>query len=236
VQKQEAKNLRLTIEPLVTAAVMGKALNCSPKTIKRMAARGEIAGLRIGNRWRFRLSSSRQLVTKSLTLSAPSVSEKGCQMKRTRYQFGSVELKPRKKGPAIWVFRWKENGRRRSTLIGTVSELQTRAEALKKAEALRMQANPDHRPRLAVTFGGVIDRYIREELPVLRHSTQGPYLTIIERHIRPRWGEVPLEPFNGLAVQEWFRNMQAAPKYKGHIRAAMHRLYEKAMLWGFGED
>jgi hypothetical protein len=32
-------------------------------------------------------------------------------------------------------------------------------------------------------------------------------------------------------VQEWLRNLEAAPKTKGHIKAVLHRLYEKAMLW-----
>jgi integrase len=34
-----------------------------------------------------------------------------------------------------------------------------------------------------------------------------------------------------LGVQEWLKKMDAAPKTKGHVKALMHRLYEKAMLW-----
>ena len=32
-------------------------------------------------------------------------------------------------------------------------------------------------------------------------------------------------------VQTWFRDLGLAPKSKGHIKAVMHRLFEKAMLW-----
>jgi integrase len=32
-------------------------------------------------------------------------------------------------------------------------------------------------------------------------------------------------------VQDWLKKMDAAPKTKGHYKAVMHRLYEKAMLW-----
>jgi integrase len=32
-------------------------------------------------------------------------------------------------------------------------------------------------------------------------------------------------------VQDWLKKMDAAPKTKGHVKAIMHRLYEKAMLW-----
>jgi integrase len=32
-------------------------------------------------------------------------------------------------------------------------------------------------------------------------------------------------------VQGWFRSLDLAPKTKGHIKALMHQLFEKAMLW-----
>ena len=32
-------------------------------------------------------------------------------------------------------------------------------------------------------------------------------------------------------VQEWLRELDIAPKTKGHIKALIHRLFEKAMLW-----
>ena len=50
------------------------------------------------------------------------------------------------------------------SIIGTLKELSTRTEALRKAEALRMCANPGDRPRGDLLFGAVIDRYVTEEL------------------------------------------------------------------------
>jgi excisionase family DNA binding protein len=44
-------------EPLITAEQAAEILNCSPKTVKRMAVRGEIPAMQIGNRWRFRRSA-----------------------------------------------------------------------------------------------------------------------------------------------------------------------------------
>jgi integrase len=32
-------------------------------------------------------------------------------------------------------------------------------------------------------------------------------------------------------VQDWLRKLELSPKYKGHIRSLMHRLFDKAMLW-----
>ncbi len=43
-------------EPLIDAEKAAKLLNCSAKTVKRMAARGEIPSIRLGNRWKFRSS------------------------------------------------------------------------------------------------------------------------------------------------------------------------------------
>ena len=43
-------------EALIDASAAAALLNCSSKTVKRMAARGEIPALKIGNRWKFRAS------------------------------------------------------------------------------------------------------------------------------------------------------------------------------------
>ncbi len=42
-----------TPELLIDAKCAGLLLSCNPRTVKRMAERGEIPALRIGNRWRF---------------------------------------------------------------------------------------------------------------------------------------------------------------------------------------
>ena len=55
---------------------------------------------------------------------------------------------------------------------------------------------------------------------------------MLEVHIRPKFGHVHLLEIEMTAVQDWLRKLSAAPKYKSHIRALLHRLYEKAMLWG----
>jgi hypothetical protein len=34
-----------------------------------------------------------------------------------------------------------------------------------------------------------------------------------------------------MLIQAWLKELEAAPKTKGHIKAVMYRLYEKAMLW-----
>ena len=54
---QRADYSHREIEPLISTEQAAAMLSVHPKTIQRMARRGEIKGLQIGNRWRFRAST-----------------------------------------------------------------------------------------------------------------------------------------------------------------------------------
>jgi len=54
---------------------------------------------------------------------------------------------------------------------------------------------------------------------------------MIRQHIRPKWGDAYLEDVRPALVQDWLRRLDLSPKYKGHIRSLMYRLFDKAMLW-----
>jgi integrase len=54
---------------------------------------------------------------------------------------------------------------------------------------------------------------------------------MICQHIRPKWGDAYLEDVRPALVQDWLRKLVLSPKYKGHIRSLMYRLFDKAMLW-----
>jgi integrase len=56
------------------------------------------------------------------------------------------------------------------------------------------------------------------------------YLSVIKQ-IRAKWSSTRITRIKPVQVQEWLKKMDAAPKTKGHVKALMHRLYEKAMLW-----
>ncbi|MGA8237709.1 MAG: site-specific integrase, partial [Candidatus Sulfotelmatobacter sp.] len=87
--------------------------------------------------------------------------------------------------------------------------------------------------REAVTFQGLIDRYVNEEIEKgdLAHTTKEPDLNRINKHISPKWGNCLLGEVKPYPVQEWLRKLPVAPKTRGHIRSLMYRLFEKAMLW-----
>src|SRR4051794_11368881 len=179
-------------------------------------------------------------------------------MRRARYQYGTVALSPRSLGPAAWVYRWRERGPqgksiRKSLVVGTTQEFKTRAKALKAAEGLRLYANREGDSAGEPTFGGLIERFILEEglrdaksrsraigaleceeefdAEALDSSTASSYLSMLDVHIRPRWGSSLISEVKAARVQEWLRGLGMAPKTKGHIKALLHRLFEKAILW-----
>lgn len=178
-------------------------------------------------------------------------------MRRTRYQYGVVELSPRSRGPAVWVYRWRERGPqgrsiRKSLVIGTIEEFRTKAQALKAADGHRLKANREEEPS-EPSFGALIERFILEERlrelksrsraiggtaqeeefdpEALDSSTASSYLSMLDVHIRPKWGGSLISEVKPARVQEWLRSLDVAPKTKGHLKALLHRLFEKAMLW-----
>ena len=160
--------------------------------------------------------------------------------RRNRYQFGSLELRKRTKGPDVWLFRYwdRENpsATRPSITLGTVEDYPANADARRAAEGLRLEINNGLPVREAVTFQGLIDRYVREEREEiergdLAHTTKEPDLNRINKHISPKWGMCLLREVKPYPVQEWLRKLPMAPKTRGHIRGLMYRLFEKAMLW-----
>jgi integrase len=161
---------------------------------------------------------------------------------RTRYQFGSVTLKKRAKGADVWEFRYYEtqaDGRRKrkATFVGTTNQYKNKSEARVAVEALLLKLNeekPQHHMG-AVTFGGIIDRYIEEELPE-RYSTRKSYLSNIKLYIRPRWERYLLHEIRPMVVEGWLKNLNMAPKSKVHVRGIMRVIFECASRWELFND
>src|SRR5271167_1095894 len=60
------KPMNAAIEPLIDAAQAARILRLHPVTVREMASRGFIPGLKIGKVWRFRASSLDKWVTRQL--------------------------------------------------------------------------------------------------------------------------------------------------------------------------
>ena len=137
--------------------------------------------------------------------------------KRTRYQYGSVEIDKRVTGPDVWLYRWWDttsDGRktRRGFTVGTVEEYKTQAQALKAAEGKRLLINDGIASRPPVLFGAVLDRFLLEqkqeqEAEQITHSTCSSYRSMISQHIRPKWGDVLLRDVRPALVQDWLRKL-----------------------------
>jgi integrase len=180
---------------------------------------------------------------RAITVLLPPESERGSIPMKTRYQYGNLQKDKRSNGPDVWVYRWREylpDGKiqRRGEMIGTVQKYPTRAEALKASEHLQLTANSENPSGQALTFGALLDRYGKEEMPE-RHSTNLTYRSYIETHIRPKWANVPLRKLGArgapFMVEQWLKSLDLAPKTKGNIRNVMAVVLSCAMRWGYIE-
>ena len=150
--------------------------------------------------------------------------------RRETYQYGTLVLESRKRGPNVWVYRYFEfeNGRkrRRKTIVGNQEQYPTRATAEHASEHLRLSANAEIENQQSPTMGGLIDRYIDQ---VLRPCIDVPlggvqdsasqlsvhcaksYKSLLDRWVRPRWENYRVRDFNRPAIrasiEEWFRSL-----------------------------
>jgi integrase len=153
---------------------------------------------------------------------------------QARYQYGNLTLRKREKGPDVWQFRWRENGKLKSVLVGTVEKLPTRADAQRAVEHRRIEINAQcpQREFHSVTVGALIDRFMEEYARMrCRKPTQKLYRTLFEKHIRPTWGPEFVHHVKVVAVEKWLEEYPHSRQVKSHVRNLMHTLYQAAMRW-----
>jgi integrase len=54
---------------------------------------------------------------------------------------------------------------------------------------------------------------------------------MLKTWIRPKWGNYPLDQFKPMAIEQWLRDLELAPKTKAHIRSLMHLVFRCAERW-----
>lgn len=171
------------------------------------------------------------------------------KFRRQRFQRGTLRKVARANKQWSWEYRYQDptTGKRKSMFIST-EKFPTQVAVERHLEALVLKLNSDN-PALAIlepTFDAVLDRFIEDERLLeikqlrpgdrssaegdLSYATATSYLSVIKQ-VRLKWGGARLTRIKPVQVQEWLKKMDAAPKTKGHVKALMHRLYEKAMLW-----
>ncbi|MGD0445510.1 MAG: site-specific integrase [Edaphobacter sp.] len=169
--------------------------------------------------------------------------------RRQRYQRGSLRQVARANDEWAWEYRYKDPTTDKDTSMYLSAEkFPTEIAVTRHLEAFVLKLNSEN-PTLAIlepTFNAILDRFIDEEKlleikkqrpgdrcdaeGMLSYSTAVSYLSVIKQ-VRVKWGTTHITRMKPVKVQEWLKNMDSAPKTKGHVKAIMHRLYEKAMLW-----
>ncbi|HET9184357.1 MAG TPA: site-specific integrase [Candidatus Angelobacter sp.] len=161
-------------------------------------------------------------------------------LRRARYQQGSLTPEERKKGPAVWVYRWWErdiSGKpvRRKLQIGSVEKYATASAAQAAADALRLTIN-NHSSRNTLnktTINILWEHYCREELPLKEISTQDVYSQFAKNWILPRWGSLLLEEVKTVEVERWLRAAEIADGSKAKIKCVMSAVFSHAVRWEF---
>lgn len=164
---------------------------------------------------------------------------------RMNYQNGSLRKLRRKDGSESWEFRYRDSKSvmRQKTL--PVAEYPTPASVKVALQSVVFSLNDTSKMSKTTPFGMVIERFIVEERlreiaaqptgPVkekgMAFSTALGYLSYFKNHLQPRWGTTAIEAIRPCDVLEWIKEMPLAGLTKGHIKALMHTLFERAMLW-----
>jgi integrase len=155
--------------------------------------------------------------------------------RRSTYQYGTLVLEKRNRGPNVWVYRYSEieNGRkrRRKSIVGTQEEYPNRSAAERAAEHLRLSANAEINNHESPTMRGLIDRYIDQVLrpclaiavggtqdsasPISYHCAMS-YKLVLDKWVRPRWETYRVREFEKPAiratVEEWLRSLGRSSK------------------------
>lgn len=162
-----------------------------------------------------------------------------------KYQNGSLRKRVRKSGQVVWEFRYRDASQTMRQKSLSLSEYPTRASAKIALQHLVFALNDPATMNKTTPFGMVIERFIVEEnlreiaaqppgavtVPGLAYSTALGYLSYFKNHLLPRWAETPIEAIRASDVVAWIKDLPLAPLTKGHIKALMHSLFERAMLW-----
>jgi integrase len=150
---------------------------------------------------------------------------------RQRYQSGSLSREVRKAGPAVWIFRWRENAAEervyRKVVVGTIEQFPTKTAARRAVETLRSTINAGS-PAVPVTVGQLVKHYEEKELPSKAFSTQRTFQTCLKTWVLPKWREHRLSDVRTVEVEGWLHGLPLANATKAKVRNTMHVIFAHA--------
>ena len=141
---------------------------------------------------------------------------------------------------------------RQITLSTLEFPTETKARVRLQEQLLRNNGSEAYRAQNKPTLGLIIERFIKEERieeilkqkpgettitddDAVSYSTAAGHRSYLKRHIKPKWGSIALADVKPLEVTEWLKSLPLSPKTRGQLKALIHLLFEKAMLWGLIE-
>jgi len=168
-----------------------------------------------------------------------------------KLQKGTLRRVPRANGNWSWEWRYinPANGKQDSKYLrGDEFPSQAEVEEHLRPFIKRLnKAQSDHGVLVDPTVSDLLDKFIEEESlleikkrkpgerapdsDLLAFSTASSYLSLCNR-IREKWGTTKLDEFEPLDFQKWLKELKREPKTKGHLKAFVNRLFNKAKLFG----
>ena len=169
-----------------------------------------------------------------------------------KVQTGSLRQVARANGKWAWQWRYVDpaTGLYESKYFSG-QEFPTEQDIEKHLGPFRLRLNSGQTEKTIVdpTFGDLLDAYIAEENLIeiksrrpgdrsagkdeLAFSTATSYMSL-SNILRVRWGTLGMDQFKPLGFQNWLKSLDLKPKTKGHLKAFVHRLFNKATLWHAG--
>lgn len=161
------------------------------------------------------------------------------------YQSGSLRRKTRKSGQDVWEFRYRDSYGEQRQKTFPLSEYPNMASVKIATQSLVFSLNDAASMTKSTPFGLVVERFIVDERlreilaqPVgsitekgLAYATANRYMSTFRVHILPRWANTPIDAIRPADVLAWIKEMRLSGVTKGGIKAVMHMLFERAMLW-----
>lgn len=155
--------------------------------------------------------------------------------KRT-YGTGCLFLK--EKG---WAIRWRApefgpDGRTQQGLFYEFLGPMSRREAMDVlAQRVATAGNNKGISRSRVSFRLIAAQWQKTMVPMYKHSTKKNHVNILERHLLPRFGDLPLFEVTRQEVQEFVAYLHSkgyAPRTIDHIHDTLSAILRTAVRWG----
>lgn len=127
----------------------------------------------------------------------------------------------------------------RKQILGTLKDLPSQADAFRVVEtfSLSIHRNAVEHAGPPPTLRRLIEHYRLMELPMDNHegkrrSTKMGYISNLENHIVPRWGDSHPGRVTAVEVEEWLKALSLAPASRAKVRNVLSAIFRHGMRWG----